>query len=152
MVFYTGRPVFCQPAMSGCKYFPISILCDEILKIRNFSGFWPSSLTSLLFFCRVYQILPSMPREAVPILQKSWISVRVENSCKEIELGQLSELLTAEDYTAPSEVFNSFFLFTFPSISTSDLNTKLLLLWLHTIFPNDSAQFLKSKCSYLVHL
>ena len=46
-----------------------------------------------------------MSGEVVAILQKAECQLGWEIFHEEIELGQLSELPTAEDYTAPSEVF-----------------------------------------------
>ena len=46
-----------------------------------------------------------MPGEAVAILWKDECWLGQEISHEEIEQGQLTELLIADDYSAPSEVF-----------------------------------------------
>ena len=54
-----------------------------------------------------------MPGEVVVILQKAECQLGWKISHKEIEQGQLAELLIADDYSAPSEVF-TILPFTFP--------------------------------------
>ena len=66
-----------------------------------------------MIFLQGFSEFHLMPGEAVDILQKAEHQLGWEISHEEIELGWLPELLTAEDYIAPSVVFKIFFLLTF---------------------------------------
>ena len=105
ILFCTGRQVFCQPVASGCKYFPISVLFDEIFKDYKFLRFLTIFSYKFIIFLQGFSGLYLTPGDAGAILWKAECWLGQEISCKEIEQGQLTELLIADDYSAPSEVF-----------------------------------------------